>query len=217
MNPSQVERARHNMIQQQIRPWVPIDDRVLDVLQSIPREDFVPSAYRNLAFADTEIPLADGSSMHPPRVEARMLDALHIRPNDNILEIGTGNGYLTACLARLGGYVTSLDQNVSHAAEAGKRLHRLGIHNVSLSKGDCDNLPGGSFDVVVLNGSLRERNEALEQVLTQGGRLYAVIGESPAMEACLIVRGESHHWHCQGLFETDLPGSEQTPSQSFDF
>lgn len=205
MNQASVERARFNMIQQQIRPWVPIDDRVLETLQSVPREDFVPPAYRGLAFADIEIPLDTGGLMQPPRVQARTLDSLAIQANDNILEIGTGSGYLTACLARLGGYVTSIDNKAELSAAAGKRLARLGIHNVSLSKGGLDKLPGGSFDVIVLNsGALTQRHAHLEQALTTGGRLFAVIGQSPAMEACLITRAASNHWHCQSLYETEV-------------
>lgn len=206
MNLSAVERARFNMIQQQIRPWVPVDERVLEILHSIPREDFVPEAYRGLALADTEIPLHAGGIMFPPRVEARLLDALAIQANDNILELGTGNAYLTACLARLGGYVTSLDDQPEHTAAATKRLARQGIHNVSLSRGDLAHLPGGNFDAILVNGgALSSRHAGLEQLLTPGGRLVAIIGQAPAMEACLIRRIDSNQWHCQSLFETDVP------------
>ncbi|MBF0255428.1 MAG: protein-L-isoaspartate O-methyltransferase [Gammaproteobacteria bacterium] len=214
MNHSPLELARHNMIQQQIRPWVPIDDRVLETLQSIPREDFVPAEFRRLAFADIEIPLEADRCMWPPRVEARMLDALQIRPNDNILEIGTGSGYITACLARLGGYVTSLDRQIGLSAAAGKRLSRQGIHNVSLSKGDVDHLPGGTFDVIlVTSGALPQRQAKLEQALTSGGRLFAVIGQAPAMQACLITRLDADNWHCQSLFETEIAQLDEAPAR----
>ncbi|MEO5343616.1 MAG: protein-L-isoaspartate O-methyltransferase [Gammaproteobacteria bacterium SHHR-1] len=218
MHQALLETARHNMIMQQIRPWSPISDRVLETLQSIPREDFVPAAYRNLAFADLEIPLAGGRCLPPPRVEARMLDALAIRANDNILEIGTGNGYLSACLARLGGYVTSIDSNPDYSAEAGKRLARLGIHNISLSRGDVQHLPGGSFDVILLNaGALQRRHPGLEQALVPGGRLFAVIGQAPAMQACLIRRSAQDQWQCQALFETQIPLLEEAPAQAQGF
>lgn len=212
---AQQELARRNMILQQIRPWTPISDRVLETLQSIPREDFVPSAYRNLAFADVEIPLETGVWLYPPRVEARILDALQVRANDNMLEIGMNNGYLSACLARLGGYLTSIDSQLAHTAEVGKRLSRLGIHNVSLSKGDLSSLPGGAFDVILVNnGPLPQRDAGLEQRLSLGGRLFAFIGEPSALEACLIRRSDENQWHCLSLFETQLPGPLTTSPAS---
>lgn len=205
MNQTDLERARFNMIQQQIRPWYPISDRVLDTMQSTPREDFVPPAYRNVAFTDTEIPLGDGCCMASPKIEARMLDALDIKPGDNILEIGTGSGYVTTCLARLGGYVTSIDTDPAVTAAAKERLTNQGINNVSLLEGDLESLPGGTFDVILLTaGSLPQRSAGLEQTLTQGGRLFAVIGSQHLMEACLITRLDEQNWRCDSLFETEM-------------
>lgn len=206
MTQTNLERARFNMIQQQIRPWYPISSRVLDTMQSIPRENFAPAAYRNVAFADVDIPLGNGFKMASPKLEARMLDTLEIRPGDNILEIGTGSGYVTACLTRLGGYVTSIDNDPAVIAQAGEHLSGLGINNISLAEGNLDSLPQGSFDAILLAaGSLPQRHAGLEQALTLGGRLFAIIGNEHLMEACLITRLDEENWRCAGLFETELP------------
>jgi protein-L-isoaspartate(D-aspartate) O-methyltransferase len=214
-----VERARNNMIQQQIRPWSSIDDGVLEIMQAIPREDFVPAAYRELAFADVDITLDEGLCMVSPKLGARMLHSLAVKPGDNILEIGTGSGYLTACLARLGGYVTSMDRDPARSAASGKQLARQGINNVSLIRGGLEKIPGGSFDVILLSGgSMPIRHPQLESALTLGGRLFAVIGVDHLMEACLITRMAEDIWQCDGLFETALPalnGSIQTSGFEF--
>lgn len=211
--------ARFNMIHQQIRPWNVSDGRVLDVLREVPREAFVPAAYRGVAFADMEIPLPSGHSMMAPKLVAKLLQGLAIRPKDNILEIGTGSGYITACLAKLGGYVTSIDLDVDSIEAASKRLIGLGIRNVSLKVSDAmESIPGGSYDVIVVTGSLPQRIDRFEAALSIGGRLFAVIGQSPLMEACFITRLGERDWSCEPHFETDLaPLEHHLPAQSFIF
>lgn len=202
------ERARFNMIEQQIRPAHGCSDRVLKLLSAMLRERFVPSGYESLAYADTRIPLA-GGCMPTPILEAAMLEALNPSSADNILEIGTGSGFLTSCLAKLGGYVTSLDASSTNIAKARERLSAQGITNVSLVEGSLDQLPGGSFDAILVGtGALACRHQALEAKLTQGGRLFAVIGTSEPMQACLIRRTSATEWMQQVLFETWLPPLE---------
>lgn len=205
MHTSLNERARFNMIEQQIRPARSCSDRVLALLQEIPREDFVPAAYQALAWADTQIPLAQGVIPTPIMVSA-MLDALQPGAADTVLEIGTGTGFLTACLARMGGHVTSLGSSTENLAQAKEQLSAHGITNVSLIEGSLDALPSGSFDAILLGGSaLPQRHPGLEAKLTQGGRLFAVIGEQEPMQACLIRRTSATDWDCRVLFETSLP------------
>lgn len=205
MNEAAIERARFNMLQQQIRPWKPVSDRVLETLRSIPREQFVPKAFRDLAFADCALPVGD-MQMCPPRLEAGILHALAIQPGDLILEVGTGPGYLTACLARLGSRVTSIDRFGDQQRLAEQRLGALGIDNVTFLLSDSlDTLPTGPYDAILVNGSLPQRNQSLERLLGPGGRLWAVIGIGPCMEACLIRRQDGDEWRMESLFETQLP------------
>jgi protein-L-isoaspartate(D-aspartate) O-methyltransferase len=219
MHATPYERARFNMIEQQIRPAHSCSDRVLELLQNMPRERFVPEGYEALAYADTRIPLAHGC-MPTPILEAAMLEALNPGSADNILEIGTGNGFLTACLAKLGGYVTSLDAPANMSTETRERLNAQGISNVSLIEGSLDQLPGGSFDAILVStGALNSRHPALEAKLTQGGRLFAIIGKDEPMQACLIRRTSATDWDCQILFETWLPplDTEEAPKPAFQF
>jgi protein-L-isoaspartate(D-aspartate) O-methyltransferase len=198
------ERARHNMIVQQIRPWDVIDERVLGVIQELPRERFVPEAYLGLAFADIEVPLAHGEAMMPPKLEARMLQALAVSPGDSVLEVGTGSGFVTACLARLARKVVSLEIHPDLSTEAAERLTGLGIDNVELRTEDAMEAEFGSqrFDVIALTGSLPAYTELFEQMLNPGGRLFAIIGSAPAMEATLITRVDDKVVQREGLFET---------------
>ncbi len=220
MNHIDIERARYNMAYQQVRPWEVFDDRVLEVIQSVPRERFVPHAYRNLAFADLRLPIGHGEVMMEPKVEARMLQALEIRPTDQILEIGTGSGFVTACLARLGAFVTSWEIHPDFTETAGDRLARQGIRNVHLHTGnglDPEVLPKEGFDVVAVTGSMPVYDPALEAVLAPGGRLFQVVGHSPVMNAMRIVR-EGDDFVQEFLFETDLPPLKRIPVPStFEF
>lgn len=210
------EQARFNMIEQQIRPWDVLDQRVLDVIGQIPREDFVPERYRKLAFADVRIPLGHDQVMMNPNVEGRLLQALAIKPTDKILEVGTGSGYLSACLAHLGASVVSVDIIAEFAEQAGTRLTQHGINNVRLFNGDAsqdwDDEP---FDVIALTGSLPTLPDSWRQRLALDGRLFAIIGTLPIMEAILITRTRSQEWLQESLFETELPAlvhTDQTPA-----
>lgn len=204
--------ARHNMVLQQIRPCEVIDERVLHVVDSIPREDFVPQDYSGLAFADIEIPLGDGQSMMKPKVEAQMLQALAVHPHDKILEIGTGSGFVTACLARLGDSVSSWDIREGLTQEAAKRLEAHDIRNVDLQTGDALNadLPAGGYDVIAVTGSLPEYDDRLEQLLAPGGRLYLVTGESPVMSVMLTTCVGDGLFRRESLSETDLPALDNS-------
>lgn len=207
-----LEQARLNMIQQQIRPAEVLDQRVLDTLARIPREDFVPPAYRELAFADINIPLpgATGQLMMKPIMEARLLQALNVQPTDKILEIGTGSGYFTALLAALGGRVHSVELDPALLAQAQARLAAHRVTNVDLVQGD--GARGWSrdnpFDVIAVTGSLPLLPPAFQQALKIGGRLAVIVGRSPVMEALLITRTGENQWATESLFETDFPPLE---------
>lgn len=200
------EQARFNMVEQQIRTWDVLDQRVLDAIQDTPRERFVPAEYRNLAYADINVPLGEGEMMMKPILEARMLQELNIDPQDTILEIGTGSGYVTALLARLGWHVYSVDINPAFVKQAGERLTAMGISNVTLAQGDAasgwpQNAPyniiacTSSYPVDVPINCLRN--------LKIGGRMFAIIGEAPAMSATLITRISEDEWQRETLFETE--------------
>jgi len=203
-----VAQAKFNMIEQQIRPWDVFDRQVLEVLAQIPREDFVPAHFRNLAYADTEIPLGHGQSMMAPKIEAKMMQALDIRPADRVLEVGTGSGYLTACLARLARHVVSVDNEAEFTAAASERLRALAIANATLRTVDALLAPveGRPFDVIAVTGSLEDlqQSEIFRSQLAIGGRLFVVYGSSPAMTALLITRVASDQFREESLFETDL-------------
>ncbi len=202
--------ARFNMIEQQIRPWDVLDQRVLDTVNAIPREQFVPDEYRRLAFSDISIPLGDGQAMMPPRLEARILQALEIKPEDHILEIGTGSGYLTACLAALGGYVTSVDIRERFTENARTRLAARSIQNVTLETGDASQgwPEKGPYDVIVVTGSVPDYREQFRKELKPGGRLLVIAGVEPIMEALLITRTGTDSWATESLFETVVPPLE---------
>jgi protein-L-isoaspartate(D-aspartate) O-methyltransferase len=214
------ERARFNMIEQQIRPWEVLDPRVLDALAQVPREAFVPERYRNLAFADVRIPLGHGQTMMNPNVEGRLLQALQLRPGDRVLEIGTGSGYLTACLAHLAGQVASVDCFDSFTAAAAAALRAQGVGNVSLATGNAAAGWGGDsrYDAIAVTGSLPVLTPHWQQRLTVGGRLFVVVGQSPLMEALLITRTSEREWLSESLFETDLtPLLHVERAPAFDF
>ncbi len=200
------EEARFNMVEQQVRPWEVLDATVLELIGNLPREHFVPDNYKGLAYADIEIPLGDGQKMMFPRVEGRILQALAIQPSDNILEVGTGSGYLTACLAKLGNKVVSEEINPAFTEQARQRLAELQINNVELRTVDSlsEAAEGGRFDAIAITGSLPEMPETFKQRLNIGGRLFVVIGQSPAMSAYLVTRTGENEWQSEALFETDI-------------
>ncbi len=201
-----LDQARFNMIEQQIRPWEVLDQQVLDVIGKIPREQFVPQRYYKLAFADVRIPLGHGQVMMNPNVEGRLLQALSITDTDNILEIGTGSGYLCACLAQLGNRVISVDIFAEFTQAANQTLHKLGIKNISLHPGDAaQSWNEQRHDVIAITGSLPNLSKRWRQSLTIGGRLFAIVGENPIMEALLITRISEDEWSQESLFDTELP------------
>jgi protein-L-isoaspartate(D-aspartate) O-methyltransferase len=199
------EAARQQMLSQQIRTWDVLDERVLGTLRDTPREAFVPEDDRDLAFADTEIPLAHEQYMMSPKVEARLLQELAIEPADAALEIGTGSGYLTACLANLAGRVDSLEIFADLSESAALKLARLDISNVVLRDEDAMSASfDNKFDVIALTASLPSLDRRFVDLLNPGGRLFAVLGKAPVMEAVLIRRHSDGSWTQKSLFETQL-------------
>ena len=209
--------ARFNMIEQQVRPWDVLDQRVLDVLREVPREDFVPEDKRALAFMDLAIPIGHGEAMFPPKLEGRLLQALALRPGDRVLEVGTGSGFLTACLARLAGQVLSVDIHEDFTERAGQRLTDHGIDNVTLETGDAAwGWRHGEleFDAIAVTGAVAEYDTRFEEQLTVGGRLFIIVGRAPVMEAMLVTRTGPEAFDRTGLFETSvkhLLGREPRP------
>lgn len=202
-----LEQARFNMVEQQIRPWQVLDPAVLHTLQHIARELFVPTNYQALAYTDTEIPLGHGQEMLPPRVDARLLHDVHLTPTDKVLEIGTGSGYLTALLADRSQHVVSLESNPELHTIARANLQRAGIHNVDLRLGDGSTgaTDAGPFDAIVLGGSVHEVPQTLLQQLKIGGRLIAIVGEDPVMQATLFTRTSASAWDHRALWDTTAP------------
>ncbi len=207
-----IAQARANMIAQQIRPWHAADDTVLEVLNLVPREDFVPEAYRSLAFTDVEIPLSDGEIMLKPNLQARILNILDVQADDKILEIGTGTGYMTACLATLGLHVDSVDINATFTAVATANLVAHDIDNVQLITADASKGWGEemTYDVIVVTGSMPEASDHFARRLKTGGRLLMVIGNEPAMTATLTTRVGQNEFEQEGLFETVIPPLKNT-------
>ena len=208
------ERARRTMLDQQIRPWDVVDQRVLDAIATSPREDYVPAQYRTLAFVDMNIPLAHAQVMMSPKLEARLLQALTIETNDKILEVGTGSGYVTSLLAKLGRHVTSVEIFPDFTTQAAQKLAAHGIDNVTLETGDAARgwTRGAPYDVVFITGSLPLAPDAFRSQLAPGGRLVAIVGNAPAMEARLIERLEGHNFRARSLLETVLPPLVNAPA-----
>jgi len=200
-----IDFARQQMIDQQVRAWTVLDPSVLEVLTETPREQFVPRAFESLAFADTEIPLGHGQSMMTPTVEGRVLQALELEGGESVLEIGTGSGFLTACLARLCNAVTSLDIYEDLVEGATRTLGDIGIDNVTLMTMDSmQELPDTLFDAIAVTGSIETLDSRFIDALLPGGRLFVVVGSAPVMEARLIRRTGDNDWHSDSLFETRL-------------
>ena len=207
MSQIDIEQARFNMIEQQVRPCDVLDQRVLDVMSSTPREDFVPGKYRSLAFADINIPLGRDQVMMAPKTEGRLLQVLDIQTSDSILEIGTGSGYLTACLSRLGNHVISIEIFTEFREAAAAKLGAHGYRNVTLKDGDAANGIGTAtrYNVIAVTGSLPVLHRHFHGNLAVGGRLFVITGTPPVMEALLITRIDEHNWSQESLFETSLP------------
>ncbi|HXS73567.1 MAG TPA: protein-L-isoaspartate O-methyltransferase [Rhodanobacteraceae bacterium] len=200
-------RARRNMVENQVRPWEVLDARVLSVLTELPRESFVLPAYRALAYADLALPIAHGEIMMKPTIEGRVLQSLDIQPNEEVLEIGTGSGYLTACLAKLGQRVTSVEQHADFVETARARLSHASIGNVELVHADAlvDFNPGRLFDAIAVTGAVAQVPPRFHDWLKVGGRMFVVVGVEPAMRALLLRREADGAFSDERLFETDLP------------
>jgi len=203
---SHLDQCRYNMVEQQVRPWDVLDDKVLNTLEQIPRDQYVPSQYSNLAYADTAIPLNNQQHMMHPILEGRILQLLDIQPEDNVLEVGTGSGFLTACLAHLACHVESVEIDADLAEAAQQRLQKHAIQNVSISCGNGLELnnPNIKYNVIVLTGSVSEVPEKFTQSLAQNGRMFVVTGSAPAMQAHVITRTGDNCWADESIFETVL-------------
>ncbi len=213
------EVARANMIDQQIRPWNVLDLQTLHALESVRREDFVPEAYRDLAFADVQIPLGGGEVMLEPKVSARMMESLQLTTNDKVLEVGTGTGYLTAVLSQACAHVTSVEINPALLDQAQRNLGMAGVSNVILEQGDAHDGwgTGGEYDAIVVNGSMARISDGLLAGLANHGRLVGIEGHSPAMRVVLYQRTDGGLAY-RSLFETEAPrlkNAEDSPEFEF--
>ncbi len=197
-----LEQVRFNMLEQQIRPWDVLDLHVLDLLKKVKREQFVPPAMREMAFVDMEIPLGHGAFMWQPKMEARVLQALQVNRRDAVLEVGTGSGYLAALLAHLAEQVTSVEILPELLAFAEKNVAVHHMENVKLELGDAARGRAGTYDVIVLTGSVPILPEVFQNSLNLGGRMFAIVGDAPVMQARLISRNQSGRFESVTLFET---------------
>ena len=214
------EQARFNMVEQQVRTWEVLDARVLELLETIHREDFVPVRYRKMAFTDMAIPLDHGQTMMKPVVEGRLLQALELKPDETALEIGTGSGFITACLAQLAKHVVSVDVHQQFSNEVASRLKEKGIQNVELETGNAMTgwQPEQAHDVLVVTGSVPSVPDHFRGWVNPGGRIFVVCGEEPAMEAKLLTKLNATQWREESLFETDLArliDAEKAPEFEF--
>jgi len=211
-----IEQARFNMIEQQIRPWEVLDPQVLDLLFVVKREDFVPDAYRNLAFADMEIPLGSGQAMLAPKIEAKLLQELDITKTDKVLEIGTGSGYMAALLAARAEHVVTVESRPELAEAARRNLEHAGVSNVTVEVGNGANgwSQRGPYDAIVVSASLPVVPAALLRQLRVGGRLAVIVGEAPVMEAQLITCSAEGVYNTVNLFETVVPALDGVEARS---
>jgi protein-L-isoaspartate(D-aspartate) O-methyltransferase len=198
--------ARQQMVDQQIRAWDVLESDILDVMKAVPREQFVPAGYETLAFADLSIPIGHGETMMTPTLEGRLLQALELRQGDDVLEIGTGTGFLSACLVRLAGSVTSVDIYDDFLRQAANNLDAAGVEGVELLRMDATSeLPARSFDAIAVTGSLQTFDPRLAKALKPGGRLFIVVGNPPVMDARRVRRSvDDESWSTESLFETQL-------------
>jgi protein-L-isoaspartate(D-aspartate) O-methyltransferase len=211
--------ARRQMVDQQIRTWEVLDPRVLDVFSVVPREAFVPPEYRELAFADVPIPIGLGQSMLAPKIQGRILQALGVIASDSVLEVGSGTGYLAACLSLLGSEARSIDIHPQFTASATANLRAVPNARVEFETRDAfAAAPLGEFDAIAVTGSLPVYDARFERSLRIGGRLFAVVGEAPVMDAILVRRVDTAEWIRESLFETVIaPLINATAAQRFVF
>lgn len=211
-----IEQARFNMIEQQIRPWNVLDQDVLDLLHIVKREQFVPAACAALAFADTEIPLGNGAEMFNPKVEARILQELQLKKHENVLEIGAGSGYMAALLASKARHVTTVEINPALQAMAQQNLANANVTNVTVELGNgADGWSAGApFDVIMISGALEVLPENFKKQLKVGGRIAAVVGEAPVMECVIITRVAENAFDTVKIFETNIKPLLSAPTPS---
>jgi protein-L-isoaspartate(D-aspartate) O-methyltransferase len=197
--------TRHQMVEQQVRAWSVLDLKVLEVMDRVAREQFVPPAYREVAYADMNVPLDHGQSMLAPKVEGRILQALALQPHDRVLEVGTGSGYLAACLAQLGRSVRSLEIVPALADTARANLERNGVRSVTVETSDAMTLAEeAAYEVIAVTGSLPVYDPRFERALKDGGRLFVTVGAGPLMDARRITRVGRSDWTRESLFETRI-------------
>jgi protein-L-isoaspartate(D-aspartate) O-methyltransferase len=207
-----VQFARRQMIEQQVRAWDVLDLKVLDVLQQVPREEFVPAAYRDLAFADTGVPLAHGQSMLAPKLEGRILQALEIQPHESALEVGTGSGFFAACIGQLARTVRTIDLFPEFATEAMAKYVHCGVNNVVAQVADAMQLAEQeAYDVIAVTGSLPVYDPRFERALKIGGRLFVAVGQGPMLDARRVTRTGPGDWSRESLFETGIPALIHAP------
>lgn len=211
-----VAQARFNMIEQQIRPWNVLDPHVLDLLQTVAREEFVPAAYKSLAFADLEIPLPGGECMLAPRMEARLLQDLGVQPHESVLEVGAGSGFMAALLAHRARSVLSVELRPELVAMARANLEKAGVRNATVRQEDGAQLSvaEGQFEAIVLSGSVIQLPQALMRRLTLGGRLIAIVGEEPSMRAALVTRISETEFSTTYPWDANAPRLQNFPEPS---
>lgn len=201
------ERARFNMIEQQVRTWDVLDATVLNLMSALPREDFVPLDYQGIAYADVQVPLPHDQVMLPPREVGRILQALQIQPEEDVLEIGTGTGYLTALLAMQAAHVMTVEIFADLSAAAERNCQKQGKQNITFQVGNAAHgwEHNANFDVICITGAVADLTENWKRQLKIGGRLFAIVGSTPVMQAMLVTRTHAEEWEQQILYETLLP------------
>lgn len=210
-----LQAAREQMVEQQVRTWDVLDERVLQTMLQVQREQFAPARYRDVAFADSAIPLAHGQTMLPAKVHGRILQALAVTEGDLVLEVGAGSGYLSACLGKLAARVRSLEIFPELAEQARANLLAARVNNVSVEAADAMQFNEQSgYDVIAVSGSLPTYDERFQQALRIGGRLFVIVGQPPIMEAWKVVRVGEREWQRQALFETVIEPLINAPRPS---
>ena len=215
-----IEQARKNVIEQQIRPWGGLNVRANQALSDIPRENFVPEEYLNLVFADIEVPLIDGAKMFSPKIEGRILDSLDFQGHETVLEIGTGSGYFTSVLAKLSQSVVTIELDEQLSESAQNKIKELNLNNITFINDDAlaYNFDNEQYDTIVVGCALPNKNESFFRLLKPGGKLFMVVGAINQMQATLVQRTNENDWQSKSLFETHLDYMKGTePSVKFAF